>query len=59
MEEYYEEVDLREYLDVLLKRKFVVLGVLFVFLAGTAFYSLLTPKTYKVGASLEIRVFQG
>ncbi len=48
-----EEVDLRDYVNVVFKRKKVILTVLFVSVAVTAIVSFLSPRVYKISMILE------
>ncbi len=48
-----EEIDLRDYINVVFKRKKVILTVLFVSVAVTAIVSFLSPRVYKISMILE------
>ncbi len=49
-----EEVSLRDYLDVLLRRKWLVVGFLLLTFISTAVFTLSATRIYKATASLEV-----
>ncbi len=49
-----EEVSLKDYLDVLLRRKWLVLGFLLLTFVSTAIFTLSATKIYKATASIEV-----
>jgi len=51
---YEEEIDLMDYMKVLLKRKRLVLGVFLIAVVIAGIYSWLAPKVYKIEASFEV-----
>lgn len=55
----YEEIDLINYLKVILKRKWLILTVFLVVVIGIGIVSFLTPKVYKIDTSLEIGTIGG
>ena len=54
-QEYIEdEVDLRDYINVILKRKKIILVVFFVAVIATTIVSFLMPKVYEVSTTIKI-----
>ena len=49
-----EEVSIKDYLDVLLRRKWLVLGFLFLVFISTAIFTLSETRIYKATATLEV-----
>lgn len=49
-----EEVSIKDYLDVLLRRKWLVLGFLFLVFITTAIFTLSETRIYKATATLEV-----
>lgn len=54
MEREYEEVNLADYVRVIIKRKKMILAVFFLTAAMVGIASFLLPKVYKIDTSLEI-----
>ena len=52
--EYEEEIDLMDYVKVIIKRKGLILKVFLIVIIITAFFSLISPRVYKIDTSLEI-----
>lgn len=46
METTYKEATLLDYLNIVIKKKYILLSLIFISLAATLFISLRTPKTY-------------
>ena len=51
---YADEIDLRKYVQVLIKRKKLVIGTLLIAVILSAIASLLLPKVYKASASIMV-----
>ena len=51
---YEDEIDLRQYFDVIVKRKKLILIVFFVCTVLTAIVSVLSPKTYQATSSIMV-----
>lgn len=51
---YDDEIDLKKYIDVILKRKLIILSLFFVAIIIAAAAVSLAPKTYKATASIKI-----
>ncbi|MEI7998547.1 MAG: Wzz/FepE/Etk N-terminal domain-containing protein [Candidatus Omnitrophota bacterium] len=49
-----DEIDLRKYIEIIIKRKKFILGIFFVVVAFTAVTSFFQPKVYKATATLMI-----
>jgi len=56
---YEEEIDLRDYINVILKRKWGILAIFLVAVIITTVISFLMPKTYQSSALLEIGKIRG
>ncbi|MDA2921973.1 Wzz/FepE/Etk N-terminal domain-containing protein [Patescibacteria group bacterium AH-259-L07] len=57
--QYEEEIDLRDYINVLLKRKKEILAIFFVVVILTAVISLIMPKTFETKSLLKVGQIQG
>lgn len=57
--QYDDEIDLRDYINVLIKRKVTILVVFFLCVAFAAFYSFTTPKIYSVEETIRIGQVDG
>ena len=53
-EQYDDEINLCDYINVLIKRKVTILIVFFLCVAVAAIYSFTTPKIYKVEETIRI-----
>ena len=51
---YKDEIDLREYVQVLVKRKKLIIGIFLVAVVSAAIASLFLPKVYKASASIMV-----
>ncbi|MBL7145634.1 MAG: hypothetical protein ISS76_15460 [Phycisphaerae bacterium] len=51
---YEDEIDLREYVQVLVKRKKLIIGIFLVAVISAAIASLFLPKVYKASASIMV-----
>lgn len=51
---YADEIDLREYIQVLVKRKKLIIGIFLVAVISAAIASLLLPKVYEASASIMV-----
>ncbi len=49
-----EEVNLKDYLEVILRRKWLVIGILFFTFVSTLIFSLVAEKQYEASGSIEI-----
>jgi polysaccharide biosynthesis transport protein len=49
-----EEIDLRDYIEVILRRKWLVLGVLFFIFMSTLIFSLSAKKLYRATGTIEV-----
>ncbi|MCF8111917.1 MAG: hypothetical protein K9J85_10565 [Desulfobacteraceae bacterium] len=49
-----EEIHLRDYIDVVLRRKWLVVGVLFLTFVSTLIFSLAAEKLYKASGTIEV-----
>ncbi len=49
-----EEIDLRDYIEVILRRKWMVLGVLFFIFMSTLIFSLSAKKLYRATGTIEV-----
>ena len=52
--EYEEEIDLMDYLKVIIKRRKLILAVFLIAIVAAGLFSFLLPKVYKIDAVLEI-----
>ena len=52
-QELEQEIDLREYIDVIIKRKKLILAIFFVSVIAVAVMSYIAPKTYEVSMLIE------
>lgn len=50
----YEEINLMDYIKVLLKRKWLILAIFFGTAIAAGVFSFITPKVYKISTSLQI-----
>jgi len=50
----YEEIDLMDYVKVMLKRKWLILAIFLAVTIAAGVFSFLAPKVYKIDTSLEI-----
>ena len=50
----YDEIDLMDYIKVLIKRKWLILVIFFVAAIAAGIFSFLMPKVYRIDTSLEI-----
>jgi len=57
--QYEEEIDLMDYLKVIIKRKRLILTVFLVVIIVAGIFSFLSPKVYEVGTTLEIGRIRG
>jgi LPS O-antigen subunit length determinant protein (WzzB/FepE family) len=55
----YEEIDLMDYVKVLLKRKWLILSIVLVAVIATGVFSWFSPKVYKIDTLLEIGKIKG
>ncbi len=55
----YEEIDLMDYLKMLLKRKGLIFGLCLVAVMAAGIFSFLTPKVYKINTILELGTIGG
>jgi len=51
---YADEIDLREYIQVLVKRKKLIIGIFLVVVISAAIASLFLPRVYKASASIMV-----
>lgn len=51
---YEDEIDLREYIDVICKNKKVVIGVFLMIVLSAFVFSFLAPKVYEVSATVQL-----
>lgn len=49
-----EEINLRDYLDILLRRKWLIFSIVFLVLLSTIVFTLTTTKIYKANATMEV-----
>ncbi len=49
-----DEIDLRDYIDVLIKRKILVLSIFFIAVVTAAITSLLAPKVYEISSTIQL-----
>jgi polysaccharide biosynthesis transport protein len=49
-----EEIDLRDYIEVILRRKWLVLGILFFIFMSTLIFSLSAKKLYRATGTIEV-----
>ena len=49
---YDDEINLREYIQVIIKRRKLIVGIFLVAVIAAAIYSLLLPKVYRASASI-------
>lgn len=56
---YYDEIDLKEYVDVLRRRWRLAAAVLVLALAGVGLYTWYTPAVYEVSTTLEVGQLRG
>lgn len=52
--ELEQEINLREYIDVIVKRKKLIIAIFFVSIVATAVISFITPKVYEVSMVIEV-----
>lgn len=52
--EWDEEIDLRDYLEVMIRRKWLIMSVLALVFLSTLIFTLASPKIYKATGSLEV-----
>lgn len=52
--EWDEEIDLRDYLEVLIRRKWLIMSVLAIVFLSTLIFTLASPKIYRASGSLEV-----
>jgi len=57
--EYEEEIDLMDYLKVIIKRRKLILAVFLIAIVAAGIFSWLSPKVYKIDTSLEIGKIAG
>jgi len=55
----YEEIDLMDYVKVILKRKWLILVIFFGAAIAAGIFSFLMPKVYKIDTSLEVGQIAG
>ncbi len=55
----YEEIDLMDYVKVLLKRKWTIFGIFLVAAIAAGIFSFILPKVYKIDTFLEIGQIAG
>jgi len=55
----YDEIDLMDYVKVMLKRKWLILAVFLGAAIAAGIFSFLMPKVYKIGTSLEVGQIAG
>lgn len=53
-EKFEEEIDLRDYVNVILKRKWVIIAIFLIAVIAAVIISFLMPRTYQSSALLEI-----
>ena len=53
-EQYSDEIDLMDYVKVILKRKVFILALFLIVIIAAGIFSFLSPKTYKIDTILEI-----
>ena len=53
-----EEIDLRDYIEVILRRRWLVLGVLFFVFVSTLIFSLSAQKLYRATGTIEVNAEQ-
>lgn len=53
-DQYEEEIDLRDYIEVIIKRKVQIIGIFFAAVVLTAVISLTMPKTFEATALIKI-----
>lgn len=58
-QEQYDEIDLFDYLKVVLKRKRLILAVFLLAVLGAGLFSYLSPKVYRIDTTLEIGSIDG
>lgn len=51
---YEDEIDLREYIQVIVKRRKLIIGIFLITVVATAIISLLLPEVYKASSSIMI-----
>ena len=49
-----EEIDLKDYLKIILKRKWFILGIGLTVTITTLLFSFFSPKVYEISTSIEI-----
>jgi len=54
----YEEIDLMDYVKVILKRKWLILVIFFGAAIAAGIFSFLMPKVYKIDTSLEVGIIE-
>lgn len=54
MEQEYEEIDLADYIKVIIKRKKIIVNILLIAIVVAAVLSFILPKVYKIDTSIEI-----
>ena len=59
IQQEYEEIDLMDYVKVILKRKWLILAVFFGAAIVAGVFSFLMPKVYKIDTSLEVGQIAG
>ena len=59
IQQEYEEIDLMDYVKVILKRKWLILAVFFGAAIAAGVFSFLMPKVYKIDTSLEVGQIAG
>lgn len=52
-EEWEEEIDLREYINIILKRKILILSIFFISVITTTVVNFLMPKSYEISMIIE------
>jgi len=55
-EEQYDEIDLMDYILVILRRKWLISAIFILAVLGAGLFSFLSPKIYQIDTSLEIGV---